>query len=102
MASQISHRLQIPIRLVRDILYELVQSGVVTSVKTDNERIPAYQPASDINGFTIRFVIEALERNGIDNLPIPQSEAFMTLSSSVTAFRDMLETAPENRLLKDI
>ncbi|MEA3471690.1 MAG: YhjD/YihY/BrkB family envelope integrity protein, partial [Thermodesulfobacteriota bacterium] len=66
-ATEISHKMDIPIRLVHQILYELVESGIVSDVKTAEYKELAYQPARDINSLSVKFVIEALEKRGVDN-----------------------------------
>jgi membrane protein len=69
-ARQISQTLEIPIRLVNDILHELVESRVFSDTLTGEYRELAYQPARDINGLTIQFVIEAMEKHGVDTIPV--------------------------------
>ncbi len=60
-ASNLSQALEIPIRLVQQLLDELVESEIfsITEIK-ENEKL-AYQPARDINIITVKSIIEALE-----------------------------------------
>jgi membrane protein len=101
-ATQISHALDIPIRLVRQILYELVETGVLSSTNTDDYHEPAYQPARDISLLTIGYIIEALERRGVNSIPVVQTEELKALSESFEALWGSMEKSPANRLLKDI
>ena len=101
-SSQISHALEIPIRLVRQILYELVESGILSEVRTDDEQIFAYQPACDIHSFTVKFIIDALERYGTSDLPVAQTKELHILTKALKTFKDAREHSPENRLLIDI
>ncbi|MBL7081595.1 MAG: YihY family inner membrane protein [Candidatus Omnitrophica bacterium] len=101
-ATQISHNLEIPIRLVRQIVYELVESGIVSETKTDGDKELAFQPARDINALTIKYVIDALEQRGLDNIPVVQTRELTTLSKSLETLRDAIARSPANRLLKDI
>ena len=100
--AQIAQKLEIPIRLVQQILYELVTSGILSEIKVDGDREVAYQPASDPENMTIKYVIDALEQDGIDNIPVAQSEELRKLSESLKAFSDILEHSPANQRLKDI
>ena len=100
--SQISHRLDIPIRLMHQILHELVLSGLFIETKTNEDKKFGYQPAKDINGLTIRHILEALEQNGIDNLPVVKTEEQEALSDALKKFNEAMESSPGNRLLKDI
>jgi len=101
-ADEISQRLEIPIRLIRQILYELVKSDTLAETRTNDDKTFSYQPARDINILTIKYVIEALEKRGVDNLPVGRTEELQILSDSLKAFTDAIEKSPENRLLKDI
>jgi membrane protein len=101
-AAEISHALEIPIRLVHEILYDLVEAGVLSRVVDKSERAPAYQPAKDIDKITIQWVMEALEQKGIDTIPVAKTEELAALSEALETFKTTIETSPENRRLKDI
>ena len=101
-AIQISHTLETPIRLVSQILYELVESGIASEIKTEEHKEFAYQPARTINVLTIKYIIDALEQRGIDNIPVAQTKELKTLSETLQTFNDTIEKSPANRLLKDI
>ncbi|MHC4182649.1 MAG: YihY/virulence factor BrkB family protein [Planctomycetota bacterium] len=101
-AIQISHTLDIPIRLVSQILYELVESGIASGIKTEEYAEFAYQPARTINVLSIKYIIDALEQRGIDNIPVAQTKELKTLSETLQTFSDTIEKSPANRLLKDI
>jgi membrane protein len=101
-AMQISHTLETPIRLVSQILYELVESGITSEIKTEENKEFAYQPARTINVLTIKYIIDALEQRGVDNIPVAQTKELKTLSETLQTFNDTIEKSPANRLLKDI
>jgi len=99
---EIGARLKIPIRLVHTILYELVQSRVISETTTRQDRRFGYQPARDINTLTIKFVIDAIDQNGSNNIPVARTEEFVALSAAIDQFREEMEASPANKLLKDI
>ena len=99
---EISNKLKMPIRLVHNILYDLVESKVIAETRTKDDHIYAYQPARDINMLTIKFVVDAIEQNGANNIPVARNEEFAALSDAIDKFRDEMEVSPANRLLKDI
>ncbi len=101
-AIQISHTLEIPIRLVSQILYELVESGIAFESRSEENKEFAYQPARTINVLTIKYIIDALEQRGVDNIPVAQTKELKTLSETLQTFNDTIEKSPANRLLKDI
>jgi membrane protein len=101
-ASQISHRLDMPIRLAHQILYELTECGIVSDTQTEEYKEPGYQPARDIGTLTIQFVIDSLEDRGTDAIPVAQTDESKALSEILRTFRDVVAQSPSNRLLKDI
>jgi membrane protein len=101
-AQEISHTLEIPIRLLRQILFELVDSGIASEIKGIDENDPAYQPAFTIHGLTLAHVLEALDQRGVRSIPVAETKASASLSAALEAFREAIEKAPANRLLKDI
>ncbi len=101
-AQQISHSLEIPVRLVRQILFELFHSGIMSEVKTANEKEQAYQPAFDIHRLTIAHVLEALDQRGVESIPVAQSRELGVLSEALEGIRETIAQSPANRLLKDI
>ena len=100
--SQISTQLEMPIRLVHNILYDLVESGLVSETITDEDKEIAYQPARDINKLTIQYVLEELEQSGTDIIPVAKTEGHRALSEALKNFSDAMESSPANKLLKDI
>jgi membrane protein len=99
---EISHELEIPIRLVNQILFELVAAGIVSEVQTDEGSGVGYQPARDTDSMTIKYVIDALEQHGSVNIPVARSEELQKLSESLKAFGDLVEGSEANLKLKEI
>ncbi|UCF56711.1 MAG: YihY family inner membrane protein [Deltaproteobacteria bacterium] len=100
--TEISHKLEIPIRLVRQILFELVESGIISPVKVDDDKASAYQPALNPEAITIKFVVDALEQQGSDDIPVARSEELEKLSQSMKTFDELIKGSPANLRLKDI
>ncbi|MBN3038464.1 MAG: YihY family inner membrane protein [Candidatus Omnitrophica bacterium] len=100
--TQISHVLDIPIRLVRQVIFELLESGIISEANGHLYRQLAYQPARDPARLTIKYVIDALDKHGSDTIPVAQSEETEKLSQSLNDFDQALEKLPANKTLKDI
>jgi membrane protein len=101
-ADGISQQLEIPVRLVRQILYELVECGVLSEVKTEQDRQVAYQPACDADVLTIKHVIDALESRGSADIPVLDSNELGKLSECLANFNSALNESPANIALKEI
>ena len=100
--TKISQVMDIPIRLVQEILDELVASGVVVKIHLDEDRTAVYQPGRDTENITLNKVIRALERHGNDNIPFVNSKELVEISQSLKSFDDIIEKSPANKRLKDI
>jgi membrane protein len=100
--SQISAQLEMPIRLVHNLLFDLVESGLVSEIKTKADKKFAYQPARDINKMTIQYVLEALDRSGTDDIPVAKTQDYQALSDALQNFGEAMEKSSANKLLKDI
>jgi membrane protein len=101
-ASKISQALEIPIRLVQQILDELVEISFFSHTEIKENKTLAYQPACDINIITIKSIIEALDQKGVDEIPVAQTSELKSLSEVLKSFSNEIEKSPANRLLKDI
>ena len=101
-AQAISQTLEIPIRLVRHILFELVHSGILSEIKMADEKEFAYQPAFPIDRLTLAHVLEALDQRGLSHLPIAERAESGVLSKALEGFREAIDQSPANKLLKDI
>ncbi|MFA7485808.1 MAG: YihY/virulence factor BrkB family protein, partial [Phycisphaerae bacterium] len=99
-AESISHDLDIPIRLVRQILFELVEAGILSEIKINSDKQQAYQPALDIDKITIQFVINALENNGASSIPVVKTEHLEKITGSLQELDKLIANSPSNILLK--
>ncbi|MFO7569115.1 MAG: YihY/virulence factor BrkB family protein [Smithellaceae bacterium] len=101
-APQISTQLEIPIRFVNDLLYELVKSDIVSVAALAGNGEKGYQPAVDINRLTIQYVIDTMDKRGINTMPFAHTPTFEPLSASLASFSQAIGAMPENKLLKDL
>jgi membrane protein len=101
-ASVLSHELEIPVRLVRQILYELSESGVLSEVRNGKDKEFAYQPAIDVEKITIKFVIDQIERRGTSDIPVAKLGELDKLANSLRQLGEVIEKSPANVLLKNI
>lgn len=101
-ASQISKQLEIPIRLVRDIIYKLVDCNIVSEVNTMHEKEKAYQPALDINIISISYVLNALDHLGTDKILAIASTEKDQIKKILNDFDIAVQNAKGTLLLKEI
>ncbi len=101
-ADRISDILEIPALMVREILDELVECGILSGTYTEVNNGVGYQPARDIDVFTIQYVVDALDHRGVEDIPVDRGETYQTLSKTLEKFGEMIRKSPENLLLKNI
>ncbi len=101
-AIQASHSLGIPIRLAREMLNELVESGIISEICDDETSEATYQPARDIELFTVKYVVDKLEQHGSDSIPVAESEELKKISECLRALGEIAEKSPANMQLKNI
>jgi membrane protein len=101
-AERISHTLEIPIRLVRQILFELVESGIVSEIRADNNEEVAYQPGVDVGKISVKYVLDSLDQRGHSDIPVRETAELQKLSESLDTFARSIEQSPANILLRDL
>ncbi len=98
----ISHELEIPIRLVSDILNDLNEIKIVSKVATASVKEFAYQPAVDINKLTIKYVLDCIEHRGMDVMLAKNTKELNELTRIINTFNKELQKCPDNKLIGDI
>ena len=100
-ASKISHDLEIPIRLVRQILFELVEAGLVAEVNLQKNAV-AYQPARCTHKMKIKDVIDSLEERGTDNIPVKKTKELEKIEETLNVFSKIQAESDYNVNLEEI
>ncbi|MFO7844886.1 MAG: hypothetical protein R6V16_13830, partial [Bacteroidales bacterium] len=100
--KEISQKLEIPIRLVRDILFVLSESKILTELATLQYKEKAYQPAKDINKITVSYILNAIDHNGVDKILAADSTEKEQIKKLLNDFDLAIQNAKGTMLLKDI
>ncbi len=100
--DRVSHSLHIPNSLVRSILNDLAEAGLINPVRTEFDKESSYQPALDINQISIKTALEHLEHKGTDTLIAKPTSALETLKTTLDHFGALIEESDHNKLLKDL
>ncbi|MCK5541366.1 MAG: YihY/virulence factor BrkB family protein [Desulfobacterales bacterium] len=101
-ATDISNLLRIPNKIVRFLLVNLVQCNILSEVIKD-EGQKGFQPAKDVETFSIMNAIETLEDKGDDkDINIAGTIEVEALNDSLEKFSKAAFDSKGNRLFKDI
>lgn len=99
---EIAHRLDLPVRLARNIINEFVEAGIFVEVKTNAEKEVVYQPGVTESRFTVKYVISTLEKNGVNALPINDTLELIHINQLMLELDKTMDTELGNSYVKDI
>jgi len=101
-SEDISHQLELPIRLVNQVTYELIESGVLSEIRTGEDKSTAFQPAFDISNFSIGDLLNMLDNRGVSDIPLSDSIETGKMLDSLNGLMKYQEKTEYNILIKDI
>jgi len=101
-ASQIANALEIPVRLVRQLLQELSEVGLVVEIAKGIKGEIAFQPGRTIENLTVKIALDEYEKYGIVKIPENHSDEAVKISSFLKNILDTIEKSPGNVTLKEI
>ena len=99
--SEIARNLKIPSHFLKDILDDLISSGLVSRVSLSKYET-GYQPAMDINQLTISMVLEKVDHLQNDLPAYQESENSMAVINKLASIQKLLEGSNENILVGDL
>jgi len=74
-AMEISNHHKIPIRLTKQIIYLLIDLGIISEVR-DEKGYSNYQPAMDINKITVEYLFNKVDQFGSENFKVDNKHKF--------------------------
>jgi membrane protein len=101
-AAEISSKLGIPVRIVRELVYDLLNTKIIIETVTPDVREIAYQPALDPSKITISFIIDSLEKQGQQIIFDSETEELVKLNRIVESFYQDIKNSANNTALKDL
>jgi membrane protein len=99
---QIANKLDLPVRLARNIINEFVETGIFVEIKTEVMKDVVYQPGITERKFTVKYVIETLEKNGVNSLPINDSAELVHINQLMLEMDKLLDTQLGGSFVRDI
>ena len=99
---ELSNRLKLPVRLINEVLYDLVMSRVFSAVSINDDKETYYQPAMDIGKLNVVKIIRMVELKGSGDFHFEDTEHLLKLKGILTDFEKELLNSPQNVLLKDL
>jgi membrane protein len=101
-AKQIAYTLEIPVRLVRQLLDELISIWLVVETAKGIGHETAFQPGLDIENITIQYAMDVYERCGKACVPDAQSDEAKKISMYLNNISEAIKKSLGNAVLKKI
>jgi membrane protein len=101
--ADFSEKMDIPPRLVRKVLFDLTQCGIIIKIidEDDGDRC-TYMPFVNPQKLSLQFVLEKLEHFGSEDIPIKQSPEFVKVKEKMEQLKAVVASSEVNVLLKDL
>lgn len=109
--SQTSRSLQLPRSMVQEITRQLLEAGLVVQTnlqrtegnkKQLTDKQVTYLPASPLERYTLKYVIDALEQGASQELSVVCSEALTKIKEQLLGLTEAMEKSAANILLQDL
>lgn len=100
--DEISGTLEMPSRIVREIINHLHEAGLISKVVGDVYKEYGYQPSVDIGQLTIKNVFDKLDSTGVNNLAIASVPEMQSINQLIQGFSLAEDVSASNILVKDI
>ncbi len=101
-ATEMSGQLALPVRLVREVIYEMVETKILSELYSDNPKERRYQPAIDIHQVSVSLVLQRLDDHGEFKIGTASDDSYDKINGIIESFRKLIHNSSQNLLLKDI
>ena len=102
-AMELREATTIPIRFVNDLLYELMQAGMVVEITSDEKGEDSrFMPAEDLRNMTLGAMVDKLESNGQWKIDLDVSELFSSEWTKALELRRIYLKDAREILLQDL
>jgi membrane protein len=101
-STEISRKLKIPVRLVREIVDALVNVKIFSELILEDQKERAYQPAIDIHKITFGMIKYRLEDMGSHHIQPLKSKEYQRILKMMDEAQELLENSDKNLLIKDL
>ncbi len=101
-STNVGNQLGIPIRLVRDVLYDLTAARILVETVKEDPKEKGFQPALDIDKITIKFLIERLDDIGGDKISVNETDLYRKIENIYDDIFKRLNDSSLNKKIKEI
>ncbi len=101
-SEELSEELQLPVRLVRLLLGNMLKGNLLVETYTDDPKSRGYVPAISDESITICQIYDILDRQGVDDVIQPNAELYAKICSITEQMDREVYNSDLNIRLKDL
>ncbi|MCE3227067.1 MAG: ribonuclease BN/unknown domain fusion protein [Bacteroidetes bacterium] len=101
-ASGIATRLDLPLRLAKNVINDFVETGIFVEVRTETDKEIVYQPGVTESKFTVKYLFDKLEQKGVNSIPIEDTAELIHINKLMSEMDNALDTDLGRQKIKDI
>lgn len=102
-SERLSKELKLPLRLIRDVLYDLESAGLVAAARSvKSDKVNIYLPARNVNTITFYGVLQAVEEVGTHVSGLSDNRELMRVTKLIDDMEQMVAESDINMPLADL
>lgn len=101
-ALVISEELKLPVKIVNHLIYSLIECNLLVETTKNANNDIAFLPACDIEYFTVHFVIDKLNNNGLEFEAENNDKVIKSINNILDNFKETIKKSSANIRLQDI
>lgn len=102
-STDIAHKLKLPVRLIRDVMYTLNEAGIVLAISSNkSQKTKIYVPARDVHSMTFYDTLRTVEKLGTNIEMSHESHDLRRVSQLLDEMTDSIAASAENMPLIDL
>lgn len=101
-AEKISGELELPVKLTKSLLTDLVSCRILSETKGADEKAIYYQPARDVNTLSINFILQSLDNIGSGDLHLSETKEIEVISRYINDLKAASDKSDANVLIKEL
>lgn len=101
-ADEISSSYKIPTKVTSDMIYHLQEIGIIIETPSDDQLVPAYVPAMDINQLSVGLLLDRSLKYGSEDFVIDIHQTFNNEWKHIQRMGEKVVESERNMLIKDL
>ena len=100
--DELAHELDLPVRLVKPIVEDFVETGIFNPVRFDKEEVTRYQPGMSEQQVSICLILEAIDKKGVNEMHTNHQDYIKISDDLLIEFEQTMKDSKTNLLVKDV